>query len=262
MAGNALNWRGDFLEETERRHDEVNNCIDVLMNFGGFMYIGTVIPWSEFHDPHGTGLTIPRLIGLGFMVLIFRRIPAMLITYKLMPSVVSNYKEALFMGYFGPIGAGGVFYLEYSRSLFPELGKGDEEETNLVRVMGPVVYWLVFFSIIVHGLSMPALVLVYKHMGVKPIKDDAVEVWRASWMVAPPANGVSGGRDRFVVYNRFSRPMHELVGLPLTRMDSEERIESRPTTPTVLERMDGGRFRRTATCRCIPSHLADDPKTP
>ena len=32
--------------------------------------------------------------------------PAILAFYKLMPKVCTDYKEALFMGYFGPIGAG------------------------------------------------------------------------------------------------------------------------------------------------------------
>ena len=137
VAGNGLNWDGQFLEETEKRHDEVNSCVDVLLNFGGFMYIGTIIPWSEFHQPELTGITYPRLFGLGFMVLLFRRIPAILMFYKAMPKVCRNVKEALFMGYFGPIGAGAVFYLEHTRHLFPELGEGDEGETNLIRALGP-----------------------------------------------------------------------------------------------------------------------------
>lgn len=187
VAGNALNWDGQYLEETERRHDEVNSCIDVLLNFGGFMYIGTIIPWSEFNDPDGTGLTYGRLILLGVMVLIFRRIPSILLSYKLMPAVVKDWKEALFMGYFGPIGAGAVFYLEHSRHLFPQVGQGDEEETNLARAIGPVVYWLVLFSIIVHGLSIPALNLIYTYMGIKPIQEDAVEIRRVSIRVATPS---------------------------------------------------------------------------
>lgn len=236
MAGNALNWDGEFLAETERRHDEVNSCIDVLLNFGGFMYIGSIMPWSEFNDPDGTGLTYGRLVGLGFMILFFRRIPAILITYKLMPAVVADYKEALFMGYFGPIGAGAVFYIEHTRHLFPEEG-GDEEETNLVRVMGPVVYWLVLFSVVVHGLSIPGLNLVYKCMGVKPIKDDAVEVRRASTLAPTPANAVVGGQDRFVVYNRFSRPTSNNIGLPVDQLNAARDAEPRFRT---FEQANGG----------------------
>lgn len=104
VAGNALNWNGLYLEETEKRHDEVNSCLDVLLNFGGFMYIGTIIPWAEFHMPDVTGVTIGRLLILGFLILTFRRIPAIFMTYRLMPRCVKSWKEALFMGYFGPIG--------------------------------------------------------------------------------------------------------------------------------------------------------------
>jgi NhaP-type Na+/H+ or K+/H+ antiporter len=69
-------------------------------------------------------------------------------TYKLMPNCVLDIKEALFMGYFGPIGIGAVFYVEHTRHLFPEPGEAlTEEENNLTRAMIPVVYWLVVFSI-------------------------------------------------------------------------------------------------------------------
>ncbi|KAM3512753.1 hypothetical protein MY11210_003627 [Beauveria gryllotalpidicola] len=217
VAGNALNWDGEYLQETEKRHDEVNSCIDVLLNFGGFMYIGTIIPWSDFNDPDGTGLTYGRLVLLGILVILFRRIPAILITYKLMPSVCVSWKEALFMGYFGPIGAGAVFYLEHSRHLFPELGEGDEEETNLARAAGPVVYWLVLFSIVVHGLSIPALNLIYTYMGVMPIKEDSVEMRRMSRTIATPVNAVPADQDTFIAYNRFSRPVFDASQLPVVR---------------------------------------------
>ncbi|OAA55080.1 Na(+)/H(+) antiporter 1 [Cordyceps fumosorosea ARSEF 2679] len=215
VAGNALNWDGEYLEETEKRHDEVNSCIDVLLNFGGFMYIGTIIPWSDFNDPDGTGLTYGRLVLLGILVILFRRIPAILMTYKLMPAVCTNWKEALFMGYFGPIGAGAVFYLEHSKHLFPKLGEGDEEETNLARASGPVVYWLVLFSIVVHGLSIPALNLIYTYLGIIPIKEDSVEMRRMSRTIATPVNAVPADQDTFIAYNRFSRPIFNASQLPV-----------------------------------------------
>ncbi|KAF5251858.1 hypothetical protein FANTH_3040 [Fusarium anthophilum] len=205
VAGLALNWDGNYLRETERRHDEVNSCVDVLLNFGGFMYIGAILPWGDFHDPTGTGITLSKLIGLGLLVLVFRRLPAIFAFYKLMPDVCTNWKEALFMGYFGPIGAGAVFYVEHARHLFPHEGEGDEEETNLVRAMGPVVYFLVLFSIIVHGLSIPALNIYYHYTGKAPIRDDAVEMRRLSVRVATPPNAIAGDKDTFIAYNRFSR---------------------------------------------------------
>ncbi|KAK0672518.1 Cation/H+ exchanger [Cercophora samala] len=215
VAGNAMNWDGEYLAETLERHDEVNSCMDVLLNFGGFMYIGTIIPWSEFHQPDTTGLTYGRLVGLGILVLLFRRIPAIFISYKFMPKVVKDWKEAMFMGYFGPIGIGAVFYVEHTRHLFPELGEGDAEETALVRVMIPVVYWLVLFSIVVHGLSIPSLNIIYGYYGVKPIVEDAVELPRKSMRVPTPVNATVGDRETFIAYNRFSRPVFDNADLPV-----------------------------------------------
>ncbi|KAJ4217029.1 hypothetical protein NW757_014652 [Fusarium falciforme] len=194
VAGSALNWDGHYLRETEIRHDEVNSCVDVLLNFGGFMYIGAILPWADFNDPTGTGITWSRLL-----------------------------KEALFIGYFGPIGASAVFYVEHARHLFPHDGEGNEEETNLVRAIGPTVYWLVLFSIIVHGLSIPALNIFYHYTGKAPIKDDAVELRRISMRVAPPANAVAGDGDTFIAYNRFSRHLGgNVASLPIGRSTTED----------------------------------------
>lgn len=120
IAGSALNWDGQYLEETEARHDEVNSCVDVLLNFGGFMYIGSILPWKEFHQPDITGITYTRLFALGFLVMAFRRLPAILMAYKFLPKVCKNWKEALFMGYYGPIGEPSLSRLlgqEYSHPL-------------------------------------------------------------------------------------------------------------------------------------------------
>ncbi len=37
-------------------------------------------------------------------MLAFRRIPAILVSYRFMSKVCRDWKEALFIGYFGPIG--------------------------------------------------------------------------------------------------------------------------------------------------------------
>ncbi|EEU34893.1 uncharacterized protein NECHADRAFT_68891 [Fusarium vanettenii 77-13-4] len=245
VAGSALNWDGHFLEETIQRHDEVNSCIDVLLNFGGFMYIGTIIPWSEFHDPDGTGLTYPRLIALGFLVLVLRRIPAIMVMYKAMPAVCQNWKEALFMGYFGPIGAGAVFYVEHARHQFPHLGEGDEEESNLVRAMGPTVYWLVFFSIVVHGLSIPALSILYHYMGVQPIQDanDVVEVRRASLQIPRPVNSVQMDDNVFLTYNSFSIPAYS-EGLPVEEDRRHDGMHNIELTDSAQEREEEEKEKR------------------
>ncbi|KAH6667044.1 Na+/H+ antiporter 2 [Plectosphaerella plurivora] len=213
-AGSALNWDGEYLAETLKRHDEVNSSIDVLLNFSGFMYLGTIMPWSEFQSDI-TGITYARLFGLGFLVLIFRRIPAIMITYKLMPSCLRSWKEALFMGYFGPIGVGAAFYVEHTQHLYPHLDETNDTEVNdLLRALRPTVYWLALFSIVVHGLSIPALDFIYGKMGVKPIQDDAVELRRKSIHIAAPSNAIEGDKETFIAYNRFSRPVFDTTQLP------------------------------------------------
>lgn len=226
-AGTALNWDGEYLSETEKRHDEVNSAVDLLLNVGAFIYIGAIMPWAEFHQPELTGITYPRLIGLGVMVLAFHRIPAVMVLYKIMPGVTKNWKEALFMGYFGPIGVGAVFYLEHIRvHLFPPIGEGDEEETILMRAAGPIVMWLVLFSIVVHGLSIPILVLFYKWRGVEPITEDAVHTRRLSINVAPPVNAVESGTTNFIAFNRFSRPADHEQGLETGKDDNDLLMEA------------------------------------
>ncbi|KXJ94945.1 Sodium/hydrogen exchanger family-domain-containing protein [Microdochium bolleyi] len=218
-AGVALNWDGEYLAETLRRHDEVNNCIDVLLNFGGFMYLGAIMPWREFHQPETTGITLPRLFGLGIMVLVFRRIPAILLTYRTMKTTVTSWKEALFFGYFGPIGVGAIFYVEHTRlHLMPKMDAADEGERVLLQAIGPVIYWLVLFSIVVHGLSVPALSIFYRYWGQERILDDAVSVRRKSLHAPRPANAVEGpDADTFIAFNRFSRPADFQLDLPMSR---------------------------------------------
>lgn len=62
------------------------------------------MPWDQLHMPHGTGITVARLVTLGILIVLFRRIPAIMLGYRLMPKVCFDWKEALFMGYFAPIG--------------------------------------------------------------------------------------------------------------------------------------------------------------
>lgn len=65
------------------------------------------MPWDSLTNAAEItkhGLTPGRLFALGFLVLAFRRIPAILVSYRFMSKVCRDWKEALFMGYFGPIG--------------------------------------------------------------------------------------------------------------------------------------------------------------
>ncbi|KAI2622709.1 Na(+)/H(+) antiporter 1 [Hypomontagnella submonticulosa] len=252
VAGCALNWDGQFLAETERRHDEVNSCIDVILNFGGFMYIGTAIPWQEFHQPDTTGITYPRLLGLGVLVLLFRRIPALLLTYKTMPGVIKNWKEAVFMGYFGPIGVGAVYYLQHTRLLFPKEEVASARERELLDAICPVVYFLVLFSILVHGLSIPVLSAIYKFCNVRPITEDAVEIRRRSIYMATPVNAFMCDRETFIVYNRFFRPLANIASLPIAHPRTRNNSDSILT---------GSEEEKRSQAQIVPISRADSAST-
>ncbi|PYI11317.1 sodium ion/proton exchanger [Aspergillus sclerotiicarbonarius CBS 121057] len=224
IAGCVLNWNGLYHEETQARHDSFNSTIETLLNFSAFMFLGATMPWQSFQGPHDTGITLWRLFGLGFMILALRRIPAILVGYRFMPKVCSNWKEALFLGHFGPIGVGAVSYVEYTRRLFPPPGQSDKEINNMTAAMVPVVYWLVLFSIVVHGLSVPALNALYRAFNVARIYDHPVSVVLLSENEPLPNNStVDPQRHSMIINNRFSRP---------SESDSDE--ESKEDTQTML----------------------------
>lgn len=107
-------------------------------------------------------------------------------------------------------GIGAVFYVEHTRHLFPKPGEAKtDEEDDLVRAMVPVVYWLVLFSIVWHGLSIPALDAFYRFKGVQPImEDDPAEISILSENDALPTNAyASSKRKSIIIHNRFSRPI-------------------------------------------------------
>lgn len=104
IAGCALNWDGLYHSEAEARHDSFNATMETVMNYGTFIFIGASMPLDQLHLPQVTGITYSRLVILGFLILLFRRIPAIMLGYRFMPKVCRDWKEALFMGYFAPIG--------------------------------------------------------------------------------------------------------------------------------------------------------------
>ncbi|CAG8423876.1 unnamed protein product [Penicillium salamii] len=224
VAGCALNWDGKYHFEVEERHDSFNSTIETILNIGTFVFIGAIMPWDQLHLPQETGVSISRLVGLGFLILVFRRIPAIMMGYRFLPKVCNDWKEALFMGHFAPIGIGAISYVEYARRLLPDPGESDQEINNLTAAMVPgvylpktprvkkhepdlvaVVYWLVCFSIVVHGLSTPALNCLYRYFRVPTIRDHPVEIILLSETEPIPNNSMVNRQGHLIVLNnRFS----------------------------------------------------------
>jgi hypothetical protein len=109
-----------------------------------------------------------------------------------------------------------------------------------------VVYWLVLFSIIVHGLSVPALNALYKLFKVPCICDHPVEVVLLSENEPLPNNStLEPGRHSIILNNRFSRaPDEEAQTRRFSRDDTEailnpsEESEERPCTQESMQKVD------------------------
>lgn len=165
-AGTAFNWDGSSTEENEE--SPVSSVIDILLNMAYFVYFGAIIPWSQFNDAL-LGLNVWRLIILAIVVIFLRRIPAVLIMKVINPDI-KDWKEALFVGHFGPIGVGAVFaailaigdleawVLHIHDGPTNEYPLGSPE-SQLIQVIWPVVCFLIITSIIVHGSSVAVLTL-------------------------------------------------------------------------------------------------------
>jgi sodium/hydrogen antiporter len=155
---------GWFQEKTEESH--VSNVIDLLINLTFFVYFGTIIPWEQFNNAT-IGTSAWRLVVVGIFVLLFRRIPIMMMLKPIIKDL-KTWREALFAGHFGPIGVGAIFVAIMARaeleheSTFPlpqnEIS-ATSEHINIITLIWPITTFLVICSIIVHGSSVAVFTL-------------------------------------------------------------------------------------------------------
>merc|ERR1712202_74532 len=82
------------------------------------MYIGMIIPWQDYSNEE-LGLSGWRMVLLGITVILLRRPPWILATHKIIPAVHS-WSQGAFMGWFGPIGVGAVYYIEVAIRSVPD----------------------------------------------------------------------------------------------------------------------------------------------
>ncbi|KAI2621886.1 Sodium/hydrogen exchanger family-domain-containing protein [Hypomontagnella submonticulosa] len=201
VAGNVFTWDDWFRLKTQ---DEPT--IDTLLNVAIFMWYGVACPWSLFVE--NTTLSFSRLLILGILVLLFRRLPYIFLFRTLIPQV-ENRKQATFMGFFGPIGCSAMFYLYITMDFVNGLksGDGDElrEDVQFLREDVRVVVWfLMTCSVITHGLCIPLGKLGIQLLGaigcslpldIGPSGAPAGDRQRLSW-------GVWSGETRFLAHSR------------------------------------------------------------
>ena len=165
-AGAAFAWDGWFAKSTEE--SKVSTVIDLLLNYAYFIYFGAIIPWKQFNNGE-LGLNVWRLIILAIIVIFLRRIPAVMLLKPLIPDIKS-WREALFVGHFGPIGVGAIFAAILARSEL-EASVTDEptplktlpapgtKHYQLIATIWPITCFFILTSIIVHGSSVAVITL-------------------------------------------------------------------------------------------------------
>lgn len=130
----------DTLEQSQ---DQIQDAMQRFFQLPSFMLLGALLPWTQWAELGWAG------VGLVVGILLVRRLPAWLL---LKPAVgpMKTWRDALFLGWFGPIGLSAVFYATLAH-----------RHTHLERIW-PIVTLVVTASIVVHGITATPLT---HHMG-------------------------------------------------------------------------------------------------
>lgn len=137
----------------------------MLLNLSVFAWYGAVCPWVSF--AHNDVIPVYRLIALGILVLLFRRIP---VIYALHWNVwqLRETRQMLFAGYFGPIGVGAVFYLHISLDFLEHVTVDDvirDDAARLQEITRVIVWFLVMCSIVSLFYSCPECTILMNGVG-------------------------------------------------------------------------------------------------
>ncbi|EPX71639.1 plasma membrane sodium ion/proton antiporter Sod2 [Schizosaccharomyces octosporus yFS286] len=160
FTGVMLAWDNAFVDNMSECY--VPPFIDQTFNLLFFTYFGSIIPWEKFNWIQ-MELSVWRLIVFTILIFFFRRIPAVLMCKPLIPDI-DTWKDALFVGHFGPIGVCAVYMSFVAKSMLTpneiedSVYKSTEEFYILHEVLWPIVCFVILSSIIVHGFSVPILI--------------------------------------------------------------------------------------------------------
>lgn len=131
------------VSESDRAEEErVQEAVNRFFILPIFVLLGLTIPWEAWLELGWAGLL------LALAVLLFRRLPAMLALRPLLGRVRGT-RDALFLGWFGPIGVAALYYASFS------VREAGVEEAWVVGSL------IICASIVVHGLSATPLTRLY-----------------------------------------------------------------------------------------------------
>lgn len=137
----------------ETLDDSLQPTIDMLLNVSIFIWFGAVCPWYEF--AHNNVIPIYRLIPLGILVLLLRRLPIVLAMHKKIHQI-EELKQAIFVGFFGPIGVSAIFYLYISLDFLRQITVNGEQREDAAR-LGEIMTVFIWFMAICSIVSLTVL---------------------------------------------------------------------------------------------------------
>jgi NhaP-type Na+/H+ or K+/H+ antiporter len=146
IAGNVFTWDDWFRLET--LDDSLQPTIDMLLNVSVFMWYGAVCPWESLND-NGV-VPLRRLVPLGILVLLLRRLPWVLMVHRFIPQI-EEVRQAVFVGFFGPVGVSAIFYLYITLEFLQTLdvdGRPRADVAKLPEAVTVVVWFIAVCSIV------------------------------------------------------------------------------------------------------------------
>ncbi|ELQ76715.1 Monovalent Cation:Proton Antiporter-1 (CPA1) Family [Trachipleistophora hominis] len=130
FTGALFSWDEWFVLET--RESRLQEVTDSLFSTSFFVFFGSRIDFTR--------ITVPVIVSSILIICLRRTFPCLLL-FKFIPQIRTK-REALFVGWFGPIGVAALYYaLLIDRIL-------DTLTIDFVSVV-------VLFSVIIHGLTVP-----------------------------------------------------------------------------------------------------------
>jgi len=187
-AGVVIAWDDFFAAESANTHAQ--EALDMLMNWAFFIFFGSSIKWEAFNSGY---LVLWRLFLVTALIFVFRRLPAVLV-FRNWITPIRFFKESIYVGWFGPVGVGAMWYtsLAIQRLKIEPFEKEGEikienEEFNMYYYS---IMFIVFLSIILHGITVPIAHMTLTYTTRSFHKKDNEPTWPTNMPI--DGNAISG----------------------------------------------------------------------
>lgn len=147
VSGMFFAWDEEMVVDMKNSH--VMEVVDLIFNQSFFIVLGITLPRTIFEWD---------IALASILILLFRRLPALLLMKMCRALPQFKLREILFAGWFGPIGVGAIFFAYHTVHV---IASSDPQTAETVL---RIVQAIVFSSILVHGTTAP---IIHMHLRTK-----------------------------------------------------------------------------------------------